>query len=114
MQHHWSDFSVENICNWYSIVTFGADAMVGDTGSNGGFTAVLTERANGVSASTMNFNPATVNAAGSGGVDVTCEDIASVGAVNTTNIAVTYSHDYSLQLYSQPCTDVGVISLFIV
>ena len=61
------------------------------TDSNGGFTAVLTERANGVSASTMNFNPATVNAAGSGGVDVTCEDIASVGAVNTTNIAVTYA-----------------------
>ena len=40
---------------------------------------------------TFTFNPSTLRAAGSVGVDVTCEDVASVGAVNTTNIAVTHA-----------------------
>ena len=69
-----------------SVATFGPSAMVGGNDSDGGFTAVLTERANGVSASTLTFNPSTVRAAGSGGVDVACEGTAST---STANIAVT-------------------------
>ena len=60
--------------------------MVGGNDSDGGFTAVLTVRANGVSVSTLTFNPSTVRAAGSGGVDVACEGTAST---STANIAVT-------------------------
>ena len=52
---------------------------------DGGFTAVLTERANGVSVGTLTFNPSTVRAAGSTGVDVTCEGFS----IATNNIAVT-------------------------
>ena len=52
--------------------------MVGDNNdTDGGFTAVLTERANGVNVSTSTFNPSTVKAAGSSGVDMTCEGTAS-------------------------------------
>ena len=68
-----------------SVATFGPSAMVGDNDTDGGFTAVLTVRANGVSASTLTFNPSTVRAAGSGGVDVTCEGAST----STVNIAVT-------------------------
>ena len=51
--------------------------------SKRGFTAVLTQRANGTSVSTLTFNPSIV---GPNGVDVTCE-----GRNNhmTTSIAVT-------------------------
>ena len=71
-----------------TVATFGPDAMVGENDTDGGFTAVLAVRANGVSVSTLTFNPSTVSAAGSGGVDVTCEGTAST---STTNIAVTFA-----------------------
>ena len=69
-----------------TVATFGPGAMVGDNDTDGEFTAVLTERVNGVSVSILTFNPSTVSAAGPGGVDVTCEDTAST---STVNIAVT-------------------------
>ena len=70
-------------------IPFGAPEMAGATGSAGEFTAVLTERANGMSSSTLMFNPSTVRAA-AGPVTVTCDDIASlVTVINTTNITVT-------------------------
>ena len=57
-----------------SVATFGPSAMVGDNDTDSGFTAVLTERTNGVFISTLTFNPSTVSAAGSSGVNVICED----------------------------------------
>ena len=69
------------------IVAFGASSTVGANGSDNGFSGILTEKANGVFVSTLTFN---LLIAGKGGVDVTCEDFASVnGDSSTTNIAVT-------------------------
>ena len=68
-----------------TIAAFLPSANVGDNETEVGFTAVLTERANGVSVSTLTFNTSTVRAAGSGGVNVTCEG----SSVMTDNVAVT-------------------------
>ena len=80
-----------NILIWRTSIISGPVAAftsltnVGTSESNSGFTAVLTKRANGMSISTLTFNPSIVRAVGSGGVNVTCEG----GSANTTNIAVT-------------------------
>ena len=71
--------------NGGAVANFTSSSNVGDSESDGGFTAALTERANGVSVGTLTFNPSTVRAAGSTGVDVTCEGFS----VATNNIAVT-------------------------
>ena len=68
-----------------AVANFTSSSNAGDSESDGGFTAVLTERANGVSVSTLTFNPYTVRAVGSTGVDVTCEGFS----VATNNIVVT-------------------------
>ena len=80
-------------------ISFGAPEMAGATGSAGEFTAVLTERANGMSSSTLTFNPSTARAA-AGPVTVTCDDIASlVTVINTTNITVTSAGNNYFCLY---------------
>ena len=68
-----------------AVANFTSSSNVDDSESDGGFTAVLTVRANGVSVGTLTFNPSTVRAAGSTGVDVTCEGFS----VAINNIAVT-------------------------
>ena len=78
-----------NILIWRTSITSGAVATfisvdnVGTSESEGGFTGVLTERANGMSVSTLTFNPSTVRP--NNGVSVTCEGNVAM----TTNIAVT-------------------------
>ena len=67
------------------LAAFLPSASVGANGTIGGFTAVLTERANGVSVSTLTFNTSTVSAAGDSGVDVTCDG----SSVMTRNVAFT-------------------------
>ena len=80
-----------NVLIWSTSITsgpvaaFGSTNNVGASESEGGFTGVLTGRANGMSVSTLTFNPSIVRAVGSGGVDVTCESSSFM----TTNIAVT-------------------------
>ena len=78
-----------NLLIWWTSITSGAVATFTTTiitsQSNGGFTGVLTERANGMTISTLTFNPSIVRAVGSAGIGVTCE--GSVTAA--TNIAVT-------------------------
>ena len=80
-----------------TVATFGPGAMVGDNDTDRGFTAVLTERANGVSVSTLTFNPSTVNAAGPGGVNVTCESTGT--STNTTHIAVTFAGTFMFAVF---------------
>ena len=82
--------STGNTLIWRTSVTgavanFTSSSNVDDSDSDGGFTGVLTERANRVSVGTLIFSPSTVRAAGSTGVDVTCEGFS----VATNNIAVT-------------------------
>ena len=79
-----------NLLVWKTSITIGAvaaftsTANVGTIESNSGFTAVLTERANGMSISTLTFNPSIVRPNGSGGVNVTC-----VGdSANTTKLNI--------------------------
>ena len=74
-------------------ITFGVGEMAGANGSaasssGGEFSAVLTERANGLSSSTLMFNPSTIRAA-TGPVTVSCDDVALAGVINTTSITVT-------------------------
>ena len=58
MYQHWS--YLWRTCITDSVATFDPSAMVGDNNeTDGGFTAVLTERANGVNASTLTFHPST-------------------------------------------------------
>ena len=107
--------STGNVLVWSTSVTgtvaaFLSSASAGTNETEGGFTAVLTERANGVSVSTLTFNPSNVRATGTLGVEVTCEG----SSVMTDNIAVTSAGNvvYRLASITMPCTP--VLQLFLV
>ena len=90
--------STGNFLLWITSITngiiFSAGAMAGDTGIIGEFDVVLTEKVNGFNISTLTFNPSTVRATGSGGVNVTCSDttVASTANVVVTSAGIYYNN----------------------